>query len=93
MTVLVQMHVKAPDAARFVATAEKYAPRMAELGAANGGVFEDENEPGLMTVIAEWASHDAMMAATDQVGEAFNAEAGTEGLDWVTHIWERKGDA
>ncbi len=93
MTVLVQMHVKAPDPARFIATAEKYAPQMAELGAANGGVFEDENEPGLMTVIAEWASHDAMMAATDQVGEAFNAEAGTEGLDWVTHIWERKGDA
>ena len=48
MTVLVQMNVKAPDAARFIATAEKYAPRMAELGATNGGVFEDENEPGLM---------------------------------------------
>ena len=63
MPVLVQMHVKAPDAARFIATAEKYAPRMAELGATNGGVFEDENEPGVMTIIAEWASHDAMMAA------------------------------
>jgi len=93
MTVLVQMHVKAPDAARFVATAEKYAPTMAEMGAANGGVFEDENEPGLMTIVAEWASHDAMMTAADKIGEAFNAEAGTEGLEWVTHIWERRGDA
>lgn len=93
MTVLVQMSVKPPDAARFVATAERYAPRMAEMGAANGGVFEDENEPGLMTIVAEWASHDAMMVAADQVGEAFNAEAGTEGLEWVTHIWERRGDA
>ena len=58
---------------------------MAELGATNGGVFEDENESGLMTMIAEWASDDAMMAATDQVGETFNAEAGTEGLEGHPH--------
>jgi quinol monooxygenase YgiN len=93
MTVLVQMSVKVSDTARFVATAEKYASMMAEMGAERGGVFEDQNEPGLMTLMSEWESHDAMHAASEKVGGSFNAEAGTEGLEWVTNIWERKGDA
>jgi hypothetical protein len=28
-----------------------------------------------------------MMAATDQFGEDFNRDAGTEGIEWETRIW------
>ncbi len=93
MSVLVQMSVKVADTARFVATAEKYAPMMTAMGGMRGGVYEDQNEPGMMTLISEWESHDAMHAASEKYGDAFNAEAGTEGLEWTTNIWERKGDA
>ena len=91
MSVLVQFIVNVSDVDRFVATAEKYAPMMEEMGSRNSGVYEDENEPGLMSTIAEWDSHDQMMVATDKYGEGFNADAGTVGLDWTTHIWHRKG--
>jgi quinol monooxygenase YgiN len=93
MSVLVQMNVKVSDAARFLATAAKYAPTMEEMGASSGGAYEDQNDPGMMSLISEWESHDAMHAASEKVGDAFNAEAGTEGLEWTTHIWERKGNA
>ena len=93
MSVLVQMSVKVADTERFIGTAQKYAPMMREMGGANGGVYEDQNEPGVMTLISEWADHDAMHAASEKYGDAFNAEAGTEGLEWTTNIWERKGDA
>ncbi len=93
MSVLVQMSVKVTDAARFVATAERYAPMMSEMGGMSGGVYEDQNEPGLMTLISEWESHDAMHAASEKYGDAFNDEAGTEGLEWTTNIWARMGDA
>lgn len=93
MSVMVQFIVKVPDVDRFVAASEKYAPMMQEMGARNGGVYEDENEPGLMSTVSEWDSHDQMHEASERYGEAFNAEAGTEGLDWTTHIWHRKGSA
>jgi quinol monooxygenase YgiN len=93
MSVLVQMSVKVSDTARFIATAERYAPMMREMGAADGGVYEDQNDPGMVTLMSTWQSHDAMHAASEKYGDAFNAEAGTEGLEWITNIWERKGDA
>ena len=93
MSVLVQMSVKVTDPARMIATAEKYAPMMEEMGGTRGGIYEDQNEPGLMTLISEWESHDAMHAASEKYGDAFNAEAGTEGLEWTTNIWDRKGNA
>ena len=43
-----------------------------------------------MSVFAEWDSHDVMHAATEQLGERFNEEAGTEGLTWETRIWRRR---
>jgi hypothetical protein len=66
---------------------------MAEMGARNGAVYEDENDPGLMSTTSIWDSHDQMHAASEKYGDAFNAEAGTEGLEWTTHIWHRRGDA
>ena len=93
MSVLVQFTVKVPDVDRFIATSEKYRPMMEEMGSRNGAVYEDENEPGLMSTISEWDNHDQMHAASEKYGERFNEEAGTEGLDWTTHIWHRKAGA
>jgi len=93
MSVMVQDIVKVSDVDRFVATCEKYAATMADMGGRQGAVYEDENEPGLMSTISEWESHDAMHAASDEVGEDFNRDAGTDGLEWTTHIWHRRGSA
>jgi hypothetical protein len=93
MSVIVQFIVKAPDVDRFVAASQKYAPLMAEMGSRNDGVYEDENEPGLMCTMAEWDGHDQMHAASEKYGDDFNREAGTEGLEWITHIWHAKGSS
>lgn len=93
MSVLVQFIVKVSDVDRFVAASERYAPMMREMGGRQGAVYEDENEPGLLTSISEWESHDQMHAASEKYGDPFNADAGTEGLEWATHIWHRKGNA
>ena len=90
MAVLVQMRVTAPDIERFVATAKRFEPRFAGLGAEHQSVCQVEGGSGEMSLFAEWDSHDAMMAATDQLGEQFNDEAGTQGLDWETRIWHRR---
>ncbi|HYX80280.1 MAG TPA: hypothetical protein VE976_06695 [Actinomycetota bacterium] len=90
MSVIVQFIVKVPDVDRFVATSKKFDPMMAEMGARNQGVYEDENEPGLMSSLAEWDSHDQMHMASEKYGDEFNEEAGTAGLDWTTHIWHQK---
>jgi hypothetical protein len=93
MSVLVQFIVKVDDVDRFVRASEKYARMNADMGAQNGAVYEDENQPGLVSMIAEWDSHDQMHAASEKMGDEFNADAGTEGLDWTTHVWHRKGSA
>jgi quinol monooxygenase YgiN len=93
MSVQVQFIVKVPDVDRFVATSEKFAPMMREMGGRSGAVYEDENEPGLVCTISEWDNHDAMHEASEKYGDQFNEEAGTAGLTWTTHIWQRRGDA
>ena len=47
MSVVVQYIVKVPDVDRFVATSEKFAPMMEEMGGKAGAVYEHENAPGL----------------------------------------------
>jgi quinol monooxygenase YgiN len=93
MSVMVQYVVKVSDVDRFVTTSEKFAPMMEEMGGRNGGVYEDENDPGLVSTISEWESHDQMHEASAKYGDQFNEEAGTVGLQWTTHIWHRKGNA
>jgi hypothetical protein len=93
MSVIVQYIVKVEDVGRFVATSEKYAPVMEQMGSRDGAVYEDENEPGLMSTMSEWDSHDQMHAASEKVGDEFNREAGTEGLSWTTHVWQKKGSS
>ena len=93
MSVVVQFIVKVPDVDRFVATSKKFEPMMEEMGSRNGGVYEDENDPGLVSTMSEWDDHDQMHAASEKYGDQFNEEAGTEGLEWTTHIWHKKGGA
>jgi hypothetical protein len=87
MTVLVQFRVTVPDVERFKATSEKYASLMEELGGRHSRAYFSESDPNEVTTMAEWDSHDAMMAATDQFGDDFNRDAGTEGIEWETRIW------
>jgi hypothetical protein len=93
MSVLVQFTVKVSDVPRFVATSERFAPMFEEMGGRNGSVYEDENDPGLVSTLSEWDGHDQMHAASEKYGDQFNEEAGTAGLEWTTHIWHRKGSA
>ena len=81
MSVMVQFTVQVNDVGRFIAACEKYAPMMAEMGGRQGAVYEDQNQPGLVSTIAEWDNHDAMHEASEKMGDDFNREAGTEGLD------------
>ena len=80
--VLVQFRVSVPDVERFKATAEKFAPVIEKLGGRNHRAYVSESDPHEVTTFAEWESHDAMMAATDEFGDDFNSEAGTDGLEW-----------
>ena len=78
MSVLVQYIVKVvSDVNRFVTTSEKFAPMMEEMGGRNGGVYEDENDPSLVSTISEWESHDQMHEAIEKYDDQFNEEAGT----------------
>jgi hypothetical protein len=74
MSVMVQYIVKVSDVDRFVATSEKFAPMMEEMGGRNGGVYEDENDPRLVSTISEWESHDQMHEASEKYGDQFNEE-------------------
>ena len=89
MAVLVQFTVKVPDVDKFKAAFEEGKALMEADGARNQALYEDENEPGVVTMMAEWDSHDAMHASSEKHGEEFNQKAGTEGLDWETRIWHR----
>jgi hypothetical protein len=85
--VLVQFRVRVPDVERFKAAAERFTPVIEKLGGRNHRAYTSEADPQEVTTFSEWESHDAMMAATDEFGEGFNREAGTEGLEWETRIW------
>jgi len=67
MSVMVQYIVKVSDLDRFVTTSEKFGPMMQEMGGRNGGVYEDENDPGLVSTISEWESHDQMHCGLREV--------------------------
>ncbi len=94
MSVLVTMQVSPVDAERFDHAAEELGTRTYP-GFKSRRVLHSESDPSNVLVIEEWESHEAFHAATEDAGDEFNAKAGTEGLDWVTGVWEvpeaRKG--
>ena len=87
--VLVQFRVTVPDVDRFKAAVEKWKDTFEADGARNQQLYVAEAEPNEVTMMAEWESHDAMMESSDKRGEDFQADAGTEGVDWETRIWHR----
>lgn len=90
MSVLVQMRVEVQDLERFVATAKRFEPIFAAAGARNQAVYQAAGDSGEVALFAEWDSHDVMHASTEEHGDGFNEEAGTEGLTWETRLWNRR---
>ena len=88
MSVLVQFRVTTPDPARF-RTAIENMPEFTESPGfvSHPGAYTAESDPNEVTELELWESHDHMHAASEEYGEQFNADAGTEGLDWDTKIW------
>jgi quinol monooxygenase YgiN len=87
--VLVQFRVRVPDVERFRTAWETARPLFEQDGSSNNALFQAENDPTELGMFGQWASHDAMMESSEKRGEQFQAEAGTEGLDWETRIWHR----
>lgn len=87
--VLGQFRVTVPDVGRFRAAFEKHLEEMKSDGAVNPQLWSSEANPNEVSMMAEWESHDAMMESSDKRGDEFQADAGTEGLEWETRIWHR----
>ena len=91
MSVIVQFRVRVPDVERFMAAVQKWRPKFEADGARNAEFYASESDPNEIGWFAEWDSHDLMMESSERSGEAFQADAGTEGLDWETRIWHKLG--
>lgn len=89
MSVLVQFRVRVPDVERFKAAYEELRPLAEQDGARNQALYQAENDPNELTMMAEWDSHDAMHESSEKRGDEFQGKAGTVGLDWETRIWHR----
>lgn len=87
--VLVQFRVTVPDINRFKAAFEKWRDTFEGDGARDQRLYQAESDPSQITMMAEWESHDAMMESSEKRGDEFQADAGTEGLEWETRIWHR----
>jgi quinol monooxygenase YgiN len=91
MTVLVQMTVRPPSVETFGDTVAWMDSQGTPKGLHSSRVYRDENDAGLVCVLQEWDSHDAFHASSEEIGDEFNRRAGTEGLEWETHIWTDAG--
>ena len=93
MAVLVQFRVKVPDTGRFKKAVENLGPDMQKGPGyvSFTGAYTAESDPNEVTDLEQWESHDHMHAASEKHGDQFNAEAGTDGLDWETRIWKQLG--
>ena len=88
MTVLVTMQVGPVDKATFMAADRALVARGMPPGMHSHRVYFREGDATSALVVQEWDSHNAFNEFSDKVGEDFNRDAGTEGLDWVTGVWE-----
>jgi quinol monooxygenase YgiN len=87
--VLVQFRVTVADVDRFTSAYRKWRDTFEQDGAADQRLYQSESNPNELTMMAEWGSHDAMMVSSDKRGDAFQEDAGTEGLEWETRILHR----
>jgi hypothetical protein len=77
--VLVQLTVKVSAVDRFVATSEKFAPMMQEMGGRQAEVYEDGNEPVWSQPSRPGTSHDQMHAASEKHGDQLTRRRGPPG--------------
>lgn len=87
MSVFVTMTVRPPEAGKFEAAVKEEFSQGLPPGAKTQFWAKSENDPGLYILAGEWESHDAMHAYSEKTGEDFNSKAGTEGVEWETHVW------
>jgi len=88
MAVLVEMSVNVKDADRFKKAVEKNREMMEMGGARNLMVYQSERDPHRMMMSALWDSHDQMHESSEKGGDMFNKDAGTEGMEWETQVWD-----
>jgi hypothetical protein len=89
VSVIVQFRVRVPDVERFKAAVGKWREKFEADGARDPQLYASESDPNEIGWFTEWDSHDQMMESSERHGEEFQADAGTEGLDWETRIWHR----
>ena len=87
MSVFMQYSVTPPDAERFVAAVQAFRDRTVALGARSQRLYRLESDPSRFSLLEEYESHDAAHRASDELGAAFNRDAGTEGAEWDTQVW------
>lgn len=88
---LVQFRVRVTDTERLRGAFETHRALFEADGARNQSLYSVDLGAGMFEVsmFAEWESHDAMHRSSERRGPAFQADAGTEGLDWETRLWQR----
>lgn len=88
---LVQFRVRVTDVERLRQAFAAHRERFEADGARNQSLYAVDVGGGVseVSMFAEWESHDAMHASSERRGPAFQADAGTEGLEWETRLWER----
>jgi quinol monooxygenase YgiN len=87
--VLVRFRVTRPDVDGFTSAYERWRDTFEQDGAADQRLYQSESNPNELTMMAEWESHDAMMVSSGKRAHAFQADAGTKGLEWETRIVHR----
>lgn len=87
MSVLVQFELTPPDPDKFIEASKKWKDTFSQDGAKNQRLYRLESEPSRFTSTAEWDGHDAMHESSEKWGDQFQADAGTEGVEWVTKVW------
>lgn len=89
--VLVQFRVRVADVERVHGAFVAHRQRFEADGARNQSMYSVDLGPGIseVSMFAEWESHDAMHRSSERRGSAFQADAGTEGLEWETRLWQR----
>jgi len=88
---LVQFRVQVNDVERLRRAFVAHRERFEADGARNQSLYAVELGSGVseVSMFAEWESHDAMHESSERRGDAFQADAGTEGLEWETRLWRQ----
>ncbi len=88
MAVLVTMKISPPDTAKFEAALRQFQPPGPGDGCRQHAVARAQADAASYLFTEVWESHDHMHRFQDRVGADFNRDAGTEGANWETQVWD-----